>query len=207
MPPGIELLDVGMIALQAGPDGMVMRRSRTLSKDDDGVRPFLTLQVNPSEADRQAVIRFEIIDHNGQEQYIHEMRVYMRDGEVNILADHHLRLYGNNAIEGFGDWDLRIYFDGQLLGMHGVAVIPSEEERRNRLGGAGREASRRFVMESDGEGSARDSGARNDERAPARNRRLTVSEDDEGEGDIPMTLEQLLRAQNSQNRTTGGHGG
>lgn len=197
MPPGIEMLDIGMIALQAGPDGMVMRRSRALSKDDDGVRPFLTLQVSPSEADRQAVVRFEIIDQNGQEQYIHEMRVYMRDGEVNILADHHLRLYGNDAIVGFGDWDLRVYLDGQLLGMHGVAVHPSEEERRNRLGGR-RDEGRQYIMQSDGEAGG--------QRASSRNQRLTVSEDEDA-GDIPMTLEQLLRAQNNENRTSGGRSG
>lgn len=192
LPPGIDMLDVGMIALQAGPDGMVMRRSRSLSKDDDGVRPFITLQVSPSEADRQAVVRFEIIDQNGQEQYIHEMRVYMRDGEVNILADHHLRLYGNDAIVGFGDWDLRVYLDGQLLGMHGVAVNPSEEERRNRVGGG-----RQYVMQSEGD----DEG-----RVSARNQRLTVK-DDEDAGGIPMTLEQLLRAQQEENRTSGGRSG
>ena len=54
------MLDVGLIAVQSSYEGMAMRRTRSISKDDDGVRPFVTLHVDPSEAERNAVIRFEI---------------------------------------------------------------------------------------------------------------------------------------------------
>jgi hypothetical protein len=134
----IQLIDIGLIAAQTGQDGLVMRRTRSISKDDDGVRPFLTLQVAPTEADRNAHIRFEIVDQNGREQYIHEMKVYLRDGEMNVLADHHLPLMKNDHISGSGDWDLRVYIDGTLVGLHNVMLAPSDEERRHRLGTGGR---------------------------------------------------------------------
>lgn len=169
--PALTLLDVGLIGMYSGGDGMVMRRARTVSKEDDSVRPFVTLNVAPAEADRTALLRFEIIDHNGREQYIHEMRVYLRDGEVNILADHHLPLFGNPQIEGFGGWDLRVLLDGNLLGLHAFTLSPSDEERRTRLAGS---APRRHFVQGD-------------------------DDEDEDDSDIPMTLEQLLRNQ-GQNR-------
>src|SRR3990172_7320957 len=45
--PNVALLDVGLITLQSSEDGMVMRRTRTISKDEDGVRPFIVLNVSP----------------------------------------------------------------------------------------------------------------------------------------------------------------
>lgn len=129
-PAGLTLLDVGLISLQSSSEGMVMRRSRSISLDDDGVRPYITLHVQPDSADRNAVIRYEIIDHNGQVQYVHEMKTYLRDGEMNILADHHLPLTGNDRLTGAGDWDLRVSIDGTLLGLLAFNVTPSLNARR-----------------------------------------------------------------------------
>ena len=95
---GLTLLDVGLITAQSNREGMVMRRTRSVSLDDDGVRPFITLHVQPDYAERIARIRFEIIDGNGEPQYVHEMRTYLRDGEMNILADHQLPLAENAAL-------------------------------------------------------------------------------------------------------------
>jgi hypothetical protein len=138
----LTLIDVGLISSQSSDEGMVMRKGRTISGDDDGVRPFITLYVNPSEADRSATIRFEILDQNGQRQYIHEMKTFLRDGEMNILADHHLPLFGNDQLKG-GDWDLRVTVDGLLAGILSFSVTPSvrdrlilrndQQERQNRL--------------------------------------------------------------------------
>jgi hypothetical protein len=136
-PLDIHLADVGLIAAQTGRDGLVMRRTRSISKDDDGVRPFVTLNIPSSEADRNATVRFEIVDHAGRDQYIHEMRIYLRDGEMNILADHHLPLMKNDQIAGTGDWDLRTYIDGTLIGVHNFALAPTQDERRRRLEGGG----------------------------------------------------------------------
>jgi hypothetical protein len=132
---GIVMLDLGLIAMQTGMDGLAMRRTRNISKDDDGVRPFITLHVQPEEAERQAVIRFEMYNHMGEEQYVHEMKTYLREGEINLLADHHLPLAGNRGIDGSGDWDLRVFVDGNLIGMQNVMLSPSVTERQRRLSG------------------------------------------------------------------------
>jgi hypothetical protein len=129
----LTLLDIGLITSQSSREGMVMRRTRSVSKDDDGVRPFITMHVQPESADQTAVLRFEMIDQNGDMQYVHEMRTYLRDGEMNILADHHLPLTGNDDISGAGDWDLRVYVNGTLMGAHTFNQTPSINERFERF--------------------------------------------------------------------------
>ncbi len=132
---GIVMLDIGLIAMQTGVEGLAMRRTRNISKDDDGARPFITLHVLPDEAERQALIRYEIYNHLGEEQYVHEMKTYLREGEMSLLADHHLPLAGNRSVDGNGDWDLRVYVDNNLIGMHNLMLSPSVNERRRRLSG------------------------------------------------------------------------
>jgi hypothetical protein len=141
----ITLIDIGLISTHSTAEGMVMRKSRTISGDDDGVRPFVTLHIEPGEADRNALVRYEIIDHNGQSQYVHEMKVYLRDGEMNILADHHLPLLNNERIGGAGgDWDLRVSVDGILAGVFSFAVTPSLTERDRRFSQADTRARQRL---------------------------------------------------------------
>lgn len=142
--PRLMLLDLGLIAVQSSYEGMAMRRTRSISKDDDGVRPFVTLYVDPEEAERHALVRFEILNQFGDQQYVHEMRTYLRDGEMDILADHHLPMAGNSDITGAGDWDLRIYIDGNLVGMHNFMLAPSINDRRRRLANDGTESDAAF---------------------------------------------------------------
>lgn len=129
------MLDVGLIAIQSSHEGMAMRRTRSISKDDDGARPFVTLHVDPAEAERNAKIRFEIYNQHGDEQFVHEMKVFLREGEMNIMTDHHLPLAGNRDITGAGDWDLRVYLDDNLVGLHNFMLAPSMTERQRRLAG------------------------------------------------------------------------
>ncbi len=131
--PQMVLLDLGLIAVQSSYEGMAMRRTRSISKDDDGTRPFITLYIDSTEADRNAVIRFEILDHHGQPKFVHEVRSYLREGEMNIMSDHHLPLEGNNDITGAGDWELRVSVDGRLVGLHNFTLAPSITERTRRL--------------------------------------------------------------------------
>ncbi|MEZ4668919.1 MAG: hypothetical protein R3E39_13510 [Anaerolineae bacterium] len=133
-PSGLMLLDVGLISLITSSDGsMIMRRGRQSSLDDNGVRPYITLNVEPNDADRNALIRFEIIDHNGQTQYVHEMKTFLRDGEMNILADTQLPLYGNDRLAGAGDWDLRVSIDGMTLGLLSFSMTPSVSGRSRQV--------------------------------------------------------------------------
>jgi hypothetical protein len=128
----LTLLDVGLISSQSTREGMDYRKSRSVSADEDGVRPFITLHVQPEAADQLAIIRFELVDSSGESQYVHEMRTYLRDGEMNILADHHLPLLGNANIAP-GDWDLRVSINGALHGAHTFTVTPSLQERFERF--------------------------------------------------------------------------
>lgn len=130
---GLDMVDIGLIAVQTSSEGMAMRRTRSVSKDDDGVRPYVTIHVDPLEADRNAVIRFEMNDHYGQPKYVHELKAYLRDGEMNLMAEHHLPLAGNDSVTGAGDWELRVFLDGQLVGLHSFTLAPSVRERMQRL--------------------------------------------------------------------------
>lgn len=135
----LTLTDIGVISAHTTAEGIVMRKSRSVSGDDDGVRPFITLHVRPEDADRNALVRFEIIDHSGQLQYVHEMKVFLRDGEMNILADHHLPLANNPQLTAVGgEWDLRVSIDGMLAGALSFNVAPSLRARERQLTQAAR---------------------------------------------------------------------
>jgi uncharacterized integral membrane protein len=141
----IELIDIGVISTQSGSDGVVMRRTRTVSKDDDGVRPFVILQVPPEDAERNVTIRFEFIDHRGEQQYVHQVNPYLRDGEMNILADTHLPLWGNDKIVGIGDWDLRVYINNNLVGLHSFHCTASQSDRQQQTAERVEERRRRLT--------------------------------------------------------------
>lgn len=163
----LTVLDIGLITSQSSEEGMVMRKTRTISLDDDGVRPFITLHVQPERADQQVLLRYEILDGSGSARYVHEMKTYLREGEMNILADHHLPLASNAAKLEPGNWDLRVFVDGTLQAAHNFTITPSLRERF-----------RRFEQ-------ARDNLS---EPAPA------------PKEDEPLSLEELLRSRNQQDR-------
>lgn len=186
----LTLLDVGLISSQSNREGMVMRRTRNVSLDDDGVRPFITLHVQPSYAEEVARIRFEIIDGQGKPQYVHETRTYLRDGEMNILADHQLPLYENaNALQS-GDWDLRVYVNGTLLGAHTFMLAPSLQDRFRRF----------EQRDSQGDvqrGGRRESGREAEREAGREAERLSLREDREEE-ERALSLEELLRSRSDR---------
>lgn len=174
---GLVLLDIGLITTQGHGDGMTMRRTRAVSLDEDGVRPYVTLQVDPREADRSTIIRFEMLDTSGQSQYIHEQKTFLRDGQMNIIADHHLPLADNPRANTVGDWDLRVSVNGDLLGAQTFTVSPSLEDRFRARPGT-----------QDAQHSA--------QPGAVSRRRI---EDVRGEGDAPLSLEDLLRSQQQDN--------
>jgi hypothetical protein len=169
-PPGLALLDVGLIALVTSPDGsMIMRRGRQVSLDDKGVRPYITLNVEPESADRNATVRFEILDHTGQTQYVHEMKTFLRDGEMNILADTQLPLLDNDRLPGAGDWDLRVSVDGMTMGLLSFTTTPSIIARTRQY-------------------------------APPIANDAPIRLQDEADDSTPMTLEDLMRSADKQQR-------
>jgi hypothetical protein len=124
-----ELLDIGVIALRDSYEGMVMQRTRSLSLDDEGVRPYITLQVPALEADRHATIRFEIDDAHGKKIYVHDQEMYMRDGRLDILTDTMLPISDSDLGIAHGEADLRVYIDGDLVGVLGLTLAPSTRDR------------------------------------------------------------------------------
>jgi len=140
--PRLTVLDGGLIAAQVGAGEMNMRRAKSFSKDDDGVQPFIILHVQKPEAGRNVIVRFEIEDHNGDRIFIHSTRTFLREGEMNILSDHQLRLSGNDEVQGAGDWELRVYIDDQLTAIQPLILAPSITERNRRLAGDARPSSR-----------------------------------------------------------------
>jgi hypothetical protein len=171
VPPGdLTLLDVGFIVSDVTDEGMVMRRTRAFSKDAAAVRPYVVLHVQPHMADVKAVVRFEMLDQNGVQQYVHEIETRLRDGEMNLLPDHQLRLAGNERLSGSGEGDLRVYVDGDLVGALSFTLGPSLRERDRQLA---RERSR---LEGDD------------------------GETDEVADDAPMTLEDLMRRSQQNRR-------
>ena len=176
---GPTLLDIGLITGQSNRDGTVMRRTRNVSLDDDGVRPFITLHVPPDQADQTARIRFEIIDGSGATQYVHEMRTYLRDGEMNILADHQLPLAENAAFQS-GDWDLRVSLNGALIGMLMFTLAPSLNNRFRRTGAAASAVQQGSTPATAHEGD-----------------RLTLP-DNSSSADEPLSLEDLLRSRSNR---------
>ena len=172
--PGFALRDIGLIAIATTERGLDMRRTRSASKDDDGVRPFVTLNVAPHQADRRATLRFEMIDQDGRKAYVHEMKTYLRDGDMNILPDHQLPLYDNEDAITAGEWDLRVYVDGGLIAAHSFTVAPSVDERlgrSRRSNGDAQQAARRIATPD-----------------PA--------------SDGPISLEELLRSQDAEARSS-----
>lgn len=164
LPKDLEVLDVGLIALRDSYDGMLMQRTRSLSLDDDGVRPYVSLQIPPLEADRYADITFEIIDGNGKVVYKHEQRMYLRDGKLDVLAEMQMPLSDSTLNIAHGNGDLRVLVDGTLAAMLGFTITPSTRDR--------------FA------------GRRSDD---ARDRLRDRSPKPPQEDDVPISLEDLLR--------------
>lgn len=169
----VELMDIGLITMLERGDGMVMQRSRSVSLDDNSLRPYLTLQVPPLEADRRATIRFEIEDGHGNLVYKHEQEQYMRDGRMDILAGNQMPLFDSNMSIDPGDCDLRVYLDEDLVGILGFTIAPST---RDRWAGRRQQAAAERLRDT----------------THTEQRQVQIDED------VPMSLEDLLRQQNNK---------
>ncbi|MEP7291157.1 MAG: hypothetical protein ABI835_05210, partial [Chloroflexota bacterium] len=107
--------------------------------------------------------------------YVHEMRTFLRDGEMNILADHQLPLAENAALQS-GDWDLRVFVDGTLLGAHMFTLAPSLNDRF-----------RHFEQRESQRDAQRINLRDQDEAAEAKT------------DDAPLSLEELMRSRSNRN--------
>jgi hypothetical protein len=173
----IRLLDVGLIALRERADGLVMQRTRSLSLDDNSLRPYLTMQVPALEADRRAEVRFVIEDGHGKKVYVHEQEVYLRDGRLDVLASNQMPLFDSTMNLEPGDGDLRVYVNDELMAVLGFTLAPSTRDRW-----AGRRTER----------SERSTSRLQDDTPPP----AAAANDD-----APVSLEDLLRSQNGHEQS------
>jgi hypothetical protein len=85
-------------------------------------------------------------------------------------------MFNNPDISGMGGWDLRVYVDGVLMGVHDFNHTLSEAERRHRLYGSKQEQ----MPPSDGEMRRAEKRLRADDM------------------NVPLSLEDLIRQQSDK---------
>jgi hypothetical protein len=133
---GFTLADIGLFASETSEDGVTFRRTREVSNDDDGVRPYLDLMVDEFRAEKIALIRYEMADPSGETVFLREENAYLRLGKNTLHPDHHLPLGGAVVADQMGNWDMRVSINGIPLGTLMFTVTPSDSERLGRLSGA-----------------------------------------------------------------------
>lgn len=130
---GLSLDDIGLIASLETEDGLTYERTRTITNEFDGVRPYVQLNAGPGMAERRARIRYELLDPSGESRFVYEDNAYLRLGENTLHPDQHLPL-GELTSSQMGKWDIRVHVDGRLIGMLSFTATPTDGERLGRLG-------------------------------------------------------------------------
>ena len=166
----IRLMDIGLIVDEPRPDGLSLRRGRFISLDDDGLRPFAIVNVPEPRANRGGRVRFELRDETGKPQDVYEADKWLQSGENAILPDYRLPIRRNTQ--------------GNL--QPGAWTVQLEVDG-GMLGVHGFSltpslAARRRQLAADGE------------------LRERVWRDDEDDTALPLSLEELLRAQSREQR-------
>lgn len=129
---GLTLDDIGLIASVRTEDGLTFQRTRNITNDFDGARPYIQLHVGAAMAERRARVRYELIDPTGETQFVHEDNAYLRLGDNTLHPDQHMPL-GDLPAGQMGKWDIKVYLDGRLMGILGFTAAPTDDERLGRL--------------------------------------------------------------------------
>lgn len=166
-----RLLDIGLIVDEQRPDGMALRRGRFVSLDDDGLRPFAIIDVPDALGSGLALVRFELRDGAGRRHYVHEAERWLQPGENVLVPDYRLPVRKRAADLESGGWLAQVTIDGGVLGIYHFNLSESLAEMRRHLG-------------PDGE--------------LLRDRVWRSRDDDES---LPLSLEELLKAQSRQQRS------
>jgi hypothetical protein len=129
-----RLKDIGLVVEASQRGGLQLRQARWISMDDRAIRPYITLQAPYQGHPCQTLVRFAISDGSGQPQLIYEMDHWMRPGENLIIPNYRLPLKDNSLLQVNGIWDLQVWVNGGLLGIHDFSVSPSSSLRRQQFG-------------------------------------------------------------------------
>lgn len=131
---GYLLKDVGLVVEEPRADGLHLREARLISLDDEAIRPYMLIHAPRQSHPRQTLIRYEIMDSAGQQQFICEIDHWMRPGENLLLPNYRLPLKGNDTLNRLGAWELMVWVNGGLIASHQFNVSPSVHERRRQFG-------------------------------------------------------------------------
>lgn len=105
-------VDIGVLAYR-GDDDPVIHRDWAVMDDVDYVQPFVQLRLPRTATGR---VRFELIDSDGERQFIHEQDYQLERGRNLVVPAVRLPIHDNYAMEG--KWHLRVSADDVLLAVH-----------------------------------------------------------------------------------------
>lgn len=111
--------DIGVMSFK-DQDEPVVHRTRDVMDDVDYIQPYVQLRL-PTTA--VGLIRFEIIDPDGQKLFVHEERHQLERGR-NLITPA-ARLPVHDAHNMNGEWELRVSADGVPLAVHHFAWAES----------------------------------------------------------------------------------
>ena len=104
--------DIGVMAFKEDHDPMVYR-TRDVPDDIDYIQPYVQLRLSTKAV---GLIRFEILDSDGQIIFIHEERHQLDRGRNLISPAARLPIHDAQAMHG--EWELRVSADGVPLAIH-----------------------------------------------------------------------------------------
>lgn len=108
----VLVTDVGLMTFKEEAEPKIYR-TQPVPDNVDYVQPFVQIRV-PTRA--VGLIRFEVIDSDGQVLFIHEDRHQLERGRNLISPASRLPIHDAHAL--YNDWELRVSADGLLLAAH-----------------------------------------------------------------------------------------
>lgn len=129
----LQLLDIGLIAINQGARGPVFQRTNSLNSDHKAVRPYIRLRLPSNFYERHARLRFSLKDPTGNEMFIHEQETWLTPGEQDTIPTHQMPISDSQVTDNLGDWKLEVALDGRLIAEHNFRISPTIERRRERL--------------------------------------------------------------------------
>jgi hypothetical protein len=134
----VPVTDLGLIVNEHGPRGLNRHLAQIVSLDDEAVQPFVQLHATADQANRIALVEFDIFDQSGQHRFSRTVQQWIRDGDNQIFCDRQLPLGASDlASVRAGVWDLRVKIDGFVAAVHSFTVNPSTAERRRQYSADG----------------------------------------------------------------------
>jgi hypothetical protein len=152
--PDNILTDVGLIYNRKMRDGAWERRlvteENSVMIDDAALQPFAKFNVLPANADRVAVVTFEIFDQAGKIRFSRQTEQMIRPGDNTVLCDRQLPLLRGDPVMRSGTWDMKISLNGEVIGIHSFSVRPSPQQRRAYYSGDAEAAIENLKISEDG---------------------------------------------------------